>query len=32
MDDGRLFPQRSSGDDAEAVPELVVDYLRGYER
>ena len=26
------FPDRSIGDDADAVPELVVDYLRGYER
>lgn len=26
------FPQRSTGDDADAVPELVVDYLRGDER
>ncbi len=26
------FPDRSNGDDADAVPELVVDYLRGYER
>jgi hypothetical protein len=26
------FPERSSGDDADAVPELVVDYLRGHER
>ena len=24
------FPDRSTGDDADAVPELVVDYLRGY--
>jgi len=26
------FPDRSTGDDAEAVPELIVDYLRGYQR
>ena len=26
------FPDRSNGNDADAVPELVVDYLRGYER
>jgi len=26
------FPDRSNGDDADAVPELVVDFLRGYER
>ena len=26
------FPERSVGDDADAVPELVVDSLRGYER
>jgi hypothetical protein len=26
------FPERSTGDDADAVPELVVDHLRGYER
>jgi hypothetical protein len=26
------FAERSTGDDADAVPELVVDYLRGYER
>jgi hypothetical protein len=26
------FPDRSTGDDATAVPEFVVDYLRGYER
>jgi hypothetical protein len=25
------FPARSTGDDADAVPELVVDYLRGHE-
>lgn len=25
------FPARSTGDDADAVPKLVVDYLRGYE-
>jgi hypothetical protein len=25
------FPDRSVGDDADAVPELIVDYLRGYE-
>jgi hypothetical protein len=24
------FPDRSVGDDADAVPELVVDYVRGY--
>jgi hypothetical protein len=24
------FPDRTSADDADAVPELVVDYLRGY--
>lgn len=24
------FPEQSTGDDADAVPELVVDYLRGY--
>jgi hypothetical protein len=24
------FPERSTGDDADAVPELVVDHLRGY--
>ena len=26
------FPDRSTGDDAEAVPELIVDYLRRYQR
>jgi hypothetical protein len=26
------FPDRSTGDDAGAVPELIVDYLRGYQR
>jgi len=26
------FPDRSTGDDADAVPQFVVDYLRGYER
>lgn len=26
------FPDRSTGDDSAAVPELIVDYLRGYER
>jgi hypothetical protein len=26
------FPDRSTGDDADAVPVFVVDYLRGYER
>ena len=26
------FPERSVGDDADAVPELVVDSLRSYER
>jgi len=26
------FPDRSTGDDDDAVPELVLDYLRGYER
>jgi len=26
------FPERSTGDDADAVPALVVDHLRGYER
>jgi len=26
------FPDRSTGDDANAVPELIVDYLRGYTR
>lgn len=25
------FPDRSTGDDASAVPELIVDYLRGYQ-
>jgi hypothetical protein len=25
------FPERSTGGDDDAVPELVVDYLRGYE-
>lgn len=26
------FPQWSTGDDSDLVPELVVDYVRGYER
>jgi hypothetical protein len=26
------FPDRSTGADSAAVPELIVDYLRGYER
>ena len=26
------FPERSTGDDADAVPELIVDHLRGYRR
>ncbi|MGH3363458.1 MAG: family 16 glycosylhydrolase [Nocardioidaceae bacterium] len=26
------FPERSSGDDAEGVPALIGDHLRGYER
>jgi hypothetical protein len=26
------FPEKSAGDDAAAVPELIVDYLLGYER
>lgn len=26
------FPEKSTGDDADAVPELIVDYLRGYQR
>ncbi len=26
------FPEQSTGDDDDAVPELVVDYLRGYQR
>jgi hypothetical protein len=26
------FPELTTGDDAGAVPELVVHYLRGYER
>jgi hypothetical protein len=26
------FPEKSTGDDADVVPELIVDYLRGYER
>ena len=26
------FPDRSTGNDSGAVPELIVDYLRGYER
>ena len=26
------FPEQSTGDDADAVPSLVVDYLRGYQR
>ena len=25
------FPEKSTGDDDDAVPELVVDYLRGYQ-
>jgi len=25
------FPDRSTGDDSDAVPELYVDYLRGYQ-
>ena len=25
------FPERSTGDNAGAVPEFVVDYLRGYQ-
>jgi hypothetical protein len=26
------FPERSTGQDTAAVPELIVDYVRGYER
>ena len=26
------FPEKSTGDDDDAVPELVVDYLRGSQR
>ena len=26
------FPDRSTGEDSAAVPELIVDYLRGYQR
>ena len=26
------FPERSTGDDADAIPELVVDHVRGYTR
>jgi hypothetical protein len=26
------FPDRSTASDSDAVPELIVDYLRGYER
>ena len=26
------FPEKSVGDDADAVPQLVVDSLRGYRR
>jgi Glycosyl hydrolases family 16 len=26
------FPEKSAGDDTAAVPELIVDYLLGYER
>jgi hypothetical protein len=26
------FPEESTGDDAHAVPSLVVDHLRGYQR
>jgi Glycosyl hydrolases family 16 len=26
------FPELSNGDDVDAIPELVVDHLRGYER
>ena len=26
------FPEKSTGDDTHAVPSLVVDYLRGYQR
>jgi hypothetical protein len=25
------FPDRTTGDDTDAVPELIVDYIRGYE-
>jgi Glycosyl hydrolases family 16 len=26
------FPERSTGNDSDAIPELIVDYIRGYER
>jgi hypothetical protein len=26
------FPEQSTGDDGDAVPAFVVDYVRGYER
>ena len=26
------FPEESSGDDADAIPALIVDHLRGYRR
>jgi beta-glucanase (GH16 family) len=26
------FPEKSDGTDAEAVPSLIVDYVRGYQR
>ena len=26
------FPEKSDGTDAEAVPALIVDYVRGYQR
>jgi hypothetical protein len=26
------FPEQSTGDDDDVVPELVVDHLRSYER
>jgi hypothetical protein len=26
------FPEKSDGTDAETVPALIVDYVRGYER
>jgi hypothetical protein len=26
------FPDRSAGNDTDAVPAQIVDYLRGYER
>jgi hypothetical protein len=26
------FPDRSTGNDSDTVPELIVDYLRGYKR